>query len=73
MNYIDDIRDIIGNTPLLKLNHISPNKNVNIFASLEYLNPGGSIKDRIGLEIIESCWKTRTIKAWLYNYRSYSW
>lgn len=54
MHYIDDIRDIIGNTPLLKLNHISPDKNVNIFAKLEYLNPGGSIKDRIGIEIIET-------------------
>ena len=62
MNYIDDIRDIIGNTPLLKLNHISPNKNVNIFAKLEYLNPGGSIKDRIGLEIIESAEKQGLLK-----------
>ena len=30
MHYIDDIRDIIGNTPLLKLNHISPDKDINI-------------------------------------------
>lgn len=62
MNYINDIRDIIGNTPLLKLNHISPNDNVNIFAKLEYLNPGGSIKDRIGLEIIESAEKDGQLK-----------
>jgi cysteine synthase A len=62
MHYIDDIRDIIGNTPLLKLNHISPNKDVNIFAKLEYLNPGGSIKDRIGLEIIETAEKQGLLK-----------
>lgn len=53
MKYVDDIRSLIGNTPLLKLNHISPDKKVNIFAKLEYLNPGGSIKDRVGLRIIK--------------------
>lgn len=62
MHYIDDIRDIIGNTPLLKLNHISPNKDVNIFAKLEYLNPGGSIKDRIGIEIVETAEKQGLLK-----------
>lgn len=62
MNYINDIRDIIGNTPLLKFNHLSPNKDVNIFAKLEYLNPGGSIKDRIGIEIISSAEKQGLLK-----------
>lgn len=62
MHYINDIRDIIGNTPLLKLNHISPNKDVNIFAKLEYLNPGGSIKDRIGMEIVETAEKQGLLK-----------
>lgn len=62
MNYINDIRDIIGNTPLLKLNHLSPSNYVNIFAKLEYLNPGGSIKDRIGMEIIESAEKQGLLK-----------
>ena len=31
MKYYDDIRELVGNTPLLKLNHISPDNNVNIF------------------------------------------
>lgn len=62
MKYVNDIRDIIGNTPLLKLNHISPCKDVNIFAKLEYLNPGGSIKDRIGLQIIENAEKDGLLK-----------
>ena len=57
-----DIRELVGNTPLLKLNNISPDKNVNIFAKLEYLNPGGSIKDRIGLEIIDSAEKEGLLK-----------
>ena len=52
MNYINDIRELIGNTPLLKLNHLLPNFQSNIFAKLECLNPGGSIKDRVGMQII---------------------
>lgn len=62
MNYYNDIREIIGNTPLLKLNNILPNKKVNIFAKLEYLNPGGSIKDRIGLQIIEDAERNGFLK-----------
>lgn len=62
MNYVNDIRELVGNTPLLKLNNISPDKNVNIFAKLEYLNPGGSIKDRIGLKIIEEAEKSGELK-----------
>ena len=57
MSYINDIREAIGNTPIIKLNNVNPNKNVNIFAKLEYLNPGGSIKDRIGISMIEGAEK----------------
>lgn len=53
MNYYNDIRELVGNTPLLKLNNIYPRKGVNIFAKLELFNPGGSVKDRIGLSMIE--------------------
>ncbi len=52
MHYINDIRELIGNTPLLKLNRIAPGILSNIFAKLDYLNPGGSVKDRVGLEIL---------------------
>jgi cysteine synthase B len=48
-----NILDIIGNTPLVKINHLIPNSNVNIYAKLEGFNPGGSIKDRIALKMIE--------------------
>ncbi len=43
----------IGNTPIVKINHLNSNKNVNIYAKLEGVNPGGSIKDRIALKMIE--------------------
>jgi cysteine synthase A len=54
MQYYNDIRELIGNTPLLKLNNISTHLNVNLFAKLEYFNPGGSVKDRVGLEILSN-------------------
>lgn len=62
MRYINDIRELIGNTPLLKLNHISPSPDINIFGKLEYLNPGGSVKDRIGLKILEDAEKNGLLK-----------
>ena len=45
--------DLIGNTPLVKINRLNPNPNVTIFAKLEGNNPGGSIKDRIAKKMIE--------------------
>ncbi len=62
MNYIDDIRDIVGHTPLLRLSHINPVEGVNIFAKLEYLNPGGSMKDRIGIQIIKEAEENGELK-----------
>lgn len=43
----------IGNTPLVKINKLNKNKDVNIYAKIEGNNPGGSIKDRIALKMIE--------------------
>jgi cysteine synthase len=53
MNYVSDVKELIGNTPLIKLNNIDIKENVNIFAKLECFNPGGSVKDRIGVAMIE--------------------
>ncbi|MDD3266998.1 MAG: cysteine synthase family protein [Burkholderiales bacterium] len=53
MKYINDIRELIGNTPLLKINNFELNPAINLFAKLEFLNPGGSVKDRIGIAMIE--------------------
>ena len=47
-----NLLDAIGHTPLVRLSNICPNPNVTLLAKLEYLNPGGSIKDRIVLYII---------------------
>ena len=49
----NDISELIGNTPLVKLNRLAKNIEANIFLKLEFFNPGGSVKDRIGLAMIE--------------------
>jgi cysteine synthase B len=49
----DNILETIGNTPLVKLNHLNDNPKVTIYAKLEGYNPTGSIKDRIALKMIE--------------------
>jgi len=52
-----NILETIGHTPLVKINKINPNKKVNIYVKLEGQNPGGSVKDRIGLAMIEAAEK----------------
>ena len=49
----EDILQTIGNTPLVRINKLNPNKNTTIYAKLEGLNPTGSIKDRIALSMIQ--------------------
>jgi S-sulfo-L-cysteine synthase (O-acetyl-L-serine-dependent) len=49
----ENILQTIGNTPLVKINRLNPNKNVTIYAKLEGTNPTGSIKDRIALKMLE--------------------
>ena len=49
----NNILDLIGNTPIVKIRNLNPNKNVEIYAKLEGSNPGGSIKDRTALYMIE--------------------
>ena len=50
--YQNSILQTIGCTPIVKLNHMSPNPNVDIFVKLEGQNPTGSVKDRIALKMI---------------------
>src|SRR5437016_14415934 len=47
------ILDVIGDTPLVRLNKVSQGLKPTILAELENLNPGGSVKDRIGIAMIE--------------------
>ena len=52
--------ELIGRTPILKLNRYTASKGINdavILAKLEYLNPAGSVKDRVALSMIEDAEK----------------
>jgi len=57
----NNILELIGKTPLVKINKLNPNLHVTLLAKLEFFNPGGSIKDRIGLSMIESAEKSKKI------------
>ncbi|MCH8562858.1 pyridoxal-phosphate dependent enzyme [Nesterenkonia sp. AY15] len=53
MKYAQSVVELIGRTPLVKLNRITEGVSATVLVKLEYLNPGGSIKDRIALKMIE--------------------
>lgn len=55
--YSQNILETIGNTPMVKINRLCPNPDVNIFAKLEGFNPTGSIKDRIAIAMVEQAEK----------------
>ena len=63
MKYYNDIRDLIGNTPILKLNNISTKEGVNIYAKIEGTSPGGSCKDRVGIYMVEKAEKEGKLKS----------
>ena len=56
------IIDLVGNTPIVRLDRISQDVPGTILAKLEYLNPGGSVKDRIGLAMIEAAEREGKLK-----------
>jgi 2,3-diaminopropionate biosynthesis protein SbnA len=56
-----DILETIGKTPLVELRRFSPHTDFKIYAKLEMCNPGGSIKDRPALAILEQAWRTGAI------------
>ncbi len=53
MEYVESILDLVGNTPLVRLSKVTEGLRPIILAKLEQLNPGGSVKDRIGLAMLE--------------------
>jgi cystathionine beta-synthase len=53
VEYVESILDLVGNTPLVRLSKVTEGLRPVILAKLEQLNPGGSVKDRIGLAMVE--------------------
>lgn len=58
-----NITQLIGNTPLVKLQRITPEGVATVLAKVESRNPGGSVKDRIGLAMIQAAERTGQLKA----------
>lgn len=63
MKIYNNVLELIGNTPMVKLNRVTKGIDSEVFVKLEYLNPSGSIKDRIALEMITAAEKTGKLKS----------
>jgi len=61
MKIANNILELIGNTPMVKLNKISKDSGANVFAKLEFYNPTSSVKDRIAIAMIEEAEKSGKI------------
>lgn len=59
---LNNILEAIGNTPIVKLNRVGQELDCTLYAKCEFLNPGGSIKDRIGYQMVEAAEKSGQIK-----------
>ncbi|EMF0075226.1 cysteine synthase A [Enterococcus hirae] len=56
------ITELIGQTPIVKLNHLVPEDSAEVYVKLEFFNPGGSVKDRIALSMIEKAERDGLLK-----------
>jgi cystathionine beta-synthase len=54
MKFVNHVSELIGNTPLIKLNSVTQGIKAQVLAKVEYFNPGGSIKDRIAEKLIDA-------------------
>jgi cystathionine beta-synthase (O-acetyl-L-serine) len=62
MKVYQSVHELIGHTPVIELHHFPKPEGVRIFAKLEYFNPGGSIKDRLGQQLLKDALKSGKLK-----------
>ena len=62
MRVAKSVHDLIGHTPVIEITQFPLPKGVRVFAKLEYFNPGGSIKDRLGQELLRDALETGKLK-----------
>ena len=54
MRVYDSVVDLIGDTPLVRLHRVTDGVPATVLAKIEYLNPGGSVKDRIAVRMVDA-------------------
>ncbi|RSM61614.1 cystathionine beta-synthase [Kibdelosporangium aridum] len=62
MEYVEHVADLIGNTPLVRLNSVTDGLKPLVLAKVEYVNPGGSVKDRIAERMIDAAEKSGELR-----------
>ncbi|AIE60828.1 cysteine synthase A [Bacillus methanolicus] len=62
MKVYKNVHELIGNTPIVELTRFQVSEGVRLFAKLEFLNPGGSVKDRLGLELLKDAFESGKLK-----------
>ena len=62
MRKVDNITELVGDTPIVRLNKVTEPDSAVVWAKLEYFNPAGSVKDRIGLNMILDAEKRGVLK-----------
>ena len=62
MNLYNNITEVVGNTPLVRINRIMDGAAGNVYAKLEFYNPTASVKDRIGVSMVDAAEATGELK-----------
>ena len=62
MTFYSNITEAVGNTPLVKINRITDGAKANVFAKLEFYNPTSTVKDRIGIAMVDAAEKSGQLK-----------
>ncbi|MSX27765.1 MAG: pyridoxal-phosphate dependent enzyme, partial [Actinobacteria bacterium] len=63
MKIYNDITEIFGNTPLVKINKIMDGAAANVWAKLEFYNPSATVKDRLAIAMVDAAEKSGELKA----------
>jgi cystathionine beta-synthase len=61
-NVFENVLDVVGNTPLVRLHTMTEGLQANVYAKVEFTNPGGSVKDRIAMHIIDAAERSGELK-----------